>query len=69
MVVITTVWYLAQFPVFKATARWFTLLSYLDLSAAEVGLFDVFDAEVAVALGVFLLFVTRRCLVIRAVRV
>lgn len=27
-----------------------TLLSDLDLSASEVGLFDVFDAEVSVAL-------------------
>lgn len=48
---------------------WFTLLSDLDLSAPEVGLFDVFDAEVSVAFGVLLLFVPRRRLIVRAVRV
>lgn len=46
-----------------------TLLGYLDLSASEVGLLDVFDAEVAVALGVLLLFVPRRRLIVGAVRV
>lgn len=44
-----------------------TLLSNLDLSASKVGLFDVFDAEVSVALGVLLLFVPRRRLIVRAV--
>lgn len=45
----------------------FTLLCNLNLSAPEVGLLDVFDAEVSVALGVLLLFVPRRCLIVRAV--
>ncbi len=48
---------------------WFTLLSNLDLPASKVGLFDVFDAKVSIALGVLLLFVPRRRLIVRAVRV
>lgn len=54
---------------FSGTAVWSTLLCDLDLSAAKVGLFDVLDAEVAVSLGVLLLFVPRRRLIVRAVRV
>lgn len=46
-----------------------TLLCNLDFSASKVGLFDVFDAEVAVAFGVLLLFVPGRRLIIGAVRV
>ena len=45
----------------------YTLLSDLDFSASEVGLFDVFDAEVPVALGVLLLFVPRRRLIVWAI--
>lgn len=41
-----------------------TLFSNLDLSAAKVGLFDVLDAEVSIALGVLLLFVTRRSFIV-----
>src|SRR4029434_474350 len=47
--------------------RTHTLFGDLDLSASEVGLLDVLDAEVCAALGVLLLFVTRRRLVIRAI--
>lgn len=47
----------------------FTLLRDLDFPASKVGLLDVFDAEVAVALGVLLLFVSRGRLVVGAVRV
>lgn len=41
-----------------------TLLGDLDLPASEVGLFDVLDAEISIALRVLLLLVTGRCLVI-----
>lgn len=44
-----------------------TLLCDLDLSASEVSLFDVFDTEISVALGVLLLFVPGRRLIVRAV--
>ena len=50
-----------------ANAR--TLFCDLDLPASEVGLLDVLDAEVAVALGVLLLLVPRGGLIVRAVRV
>lgn len=56
-------------PGAAALADRFTLLRDLDFPAPKVGLFDVFDAEVAVALGVLLLFVSRRRLVVGAVRV
>lgn len=49
--------------------RVFTLFCDLDLPAAELGLLDVFDAEVAAARGVDLAFVPRRALVVRAVRI
>lgn len=35
---------------FYSWAFWYTLLRNLDLSASKVGLLDVFDAEVGVAL-------------------
>lgn len=53
----------------KAHRDHLTLLGDLDLPASEVGLFDVLDAEVSIALGVLLLLVAGRCLVVRAVSV
>lgn len=46
-----------------------TLLGDLDLPAPEVGLLDVLDAEVCVALWVLLLLVPGGCLIVGAVRV
>lgn len=46
-----------------------TLLGNLNLPASKVGLLDVLDAEVCIALGVLLLFVTGRSFVIGAVSV
>lgn len=53
----------------RGTPPRFTLLRNLDFPASEVGLLDVLDAEVAVALGVLLLFVSGGRLVVGAVRV
>lgn len=58
-------WFVSRFFLFLFC----TLLGDLDLPAPEVGLLDVLDAEVGVALWVLLLLVPWRCLIVGAVRV